>query len=174
MRGRSIPISPARRLVIDFMRLSHDIPLVSVQRRMRLERLMRARSQCAERPLWLAIFTKAYGQVCREFPQLRRAYVKLPWPQFYEYPQATALLPLAVDYRGEESLFAVRIRDPGALPLADVERRILDAKGRPVEQVTEFRRQAAVARLPLLIRRPLQWFGLNLGRQRANHYGRFS
>jgi hypothetical protein len=173
MRGRSIPISPARRLVIDFMRLSRDIPLVSVQRHMHLERLARARSERTERPMWMAIFTKAYGIVSREFPELRRAYVKMPWPRLYEYPQAIALLPVGADYCGEESVFPIRIRDPGAWRLADVDRRIVDAKAASVAQVEEFRRLLGFARLPLPIRYPLAWLALNIGRQRANYFGTF-
>ena len=160
MRGRSMPISPARRLVIDFMRLSQDIPLVSVQRRMHLERAVRARSQCAERPSWMAIFTKAYGVVSEQFPELRRAYVKLPWPRFYEYEKPVALLPLGIDYRSEESIFTIRIGNPGKMRLADVDRTIVAAKTSPVEKVAEFRRLLLVSRLPLPIRYPLQWVSI--------------
>jgi hypothetical protein len=53
MRGRSIPISPGRRLIIDFLRLSRDIPIVSAQRRMQLDRLVSARVRCAARPMWI-------------------------------------------------------------------------------------------------------------------------
>ncbi len=173
MRGRAIPISSARSLVIDFMRLSQDIPLVSVQRRMRLERVLRARSQCAERPLWMSIFTKAYGIVSRQFPELRRAYVKLPWPQFYEYEKPIAMLPLGIEYRGEESIFTIRIGNPGKIRLTDIDRRIVAAKASAVEKVAEFRRLLRISRLPLPIRYPLQWVGLNLGRQRANYFGTF-
>lgn len=173
MRGRSMPISPARRLVMDFMRLSQDIPLVSVQRRMHLERAVRARSQCAERPSWMAIFTKAYGVVSEQFPELRRAYVKLPWPRFYEYEKPVALLPLGIGYRSEESIFTIRIGDPGKMRLADVDRKIVAAKTNPVEKVADFRRLLLVSRLPLPIRYPLQWIALNLGRQRGNYFGTF-
>jgi hypothetical protein len=173
MRGRSIPLSPARRLVVDFLHFSQDIPLVSVQRHMHLERLVRARADRAGRPMWLAIFAKAYGLVSREFPELRRAYVKMPWPHLYEYPQAVGFLPLTGHHLGEESVFAVRIREPGAWRLADVNRKILDAKAAPVEEARKLRHLLAVARLPRLVRRPLQWLALNWGRQRANYFGTF-
>ena len=136
MRGRAIRISPARRLVIDFMRLSRDIPLVSVERRMRLEPVVRARSECAQRPLWMSIFTKAYGTVSRNFPELRRAYVKLPWPHFYEYAKPVAMLPLGIEYCGEEGIFTIRIGNPGAMRLSDIDSRIRNAKAAPIESVS--------------------------------------
>jgi len=173
MRGRAIPISPARRLVIDFMRLSRDIPLVSVERRMHLGPLLRARSQCAQRPLWMTIFTKAYGLVSRNFPELRRAYVKLPWPQFYEYAKPVAMLPLGIEYRGEEGIFTIRIGNPGAMRLADIDSRIRNAKAAPIEKIADFRRLQRVSHLPLPIRYPLQWLALNLGGLRANFFGTF-
>jgi hypothetical protein len=173
MRGRSIPISPVRRFIIDAMRLTRDIPLVSVQRHMRLDRLVRARSQCATRPMWFAIFTKAYGLVSREFPQLRRAYIKLPWPQLYEYPTPVAYLGVGIDYRGEEGVLAVKIKDPGGWPVANIERRILDCKAAPPDEITEFRRQLRIVGLPLPIRFPLEWLALNVGRARAKYFGTF-
>jgi hypothetical protein len=173
MRGRAIRISPARRLVIDFMRLSRDIPLVSVERRMRLEPVVRARSKCAQRALWMSIFTKAYGTVSRNFPELRRAYVKLPWPHFYEYAKPVAMLPLGIEYCGEEGIFTIRIGNPGAMRLSDIDSRIRNAKAAPIEKVADFRRLQRISRLPLPVRYPLQWLGLNLGRQRANFFGTF-
>jgi hypothetical protein len=173
MRGRSIPISPARRVVLDFVRLSRDIPLVAAQRHMRLDRLVQIRAQCVQRPMWFAIFAKAYGLVSRTFPELRRAYVKLPWPQFYEYPVAVALLPVGTDYRGEETVFAVRIKDPGSWSLAEIDRRIRDVKAARSDEVKEFRRLLQIVQLPLPIRAPLQWLFLNIGRLRANYLGTF-
>src|SRR5438445_1735989 len=86
MRGRAIPLSRPRRMVADLMHFAAGVPTVPVQRRMSLAPVVAARSACAERPSWTAIFTKAYALVAAEFPELRRAYVKFPWPQFYEYP----------------------------------------------------------------------------------------
>jgi hypothetical protein len=59
---------------------------VPVQKRMSLAPLVAARAACRERPRWTAIFTKAYSLLAQEFPELRRAYVKIPWPHLYEYP----------------------------------------------------------------------------------------
>jgi len=175
MRGRSIPISPGRRFVIDLMQLSRGVPIVSAQRRMQLGRIVDARARCAARPMWMTIFTKAHGMLNCEFPQLRRSYIKLPWPRLYEYPHPVAAVAVERDYRGEASIFPVKIKDPGRLPLAAIDRIIRDAKSPDGEDVTRSQYWLALnARLPFLIRRPLQWMVLNTGRQRANFFGTFA
>ena len=37
------------------------------------------------RPSWCAIFTKAYAVVAARYPELRRAYLKFPFPRLYEH-----------------------------------------------------------------------------------------
>ena len=83
------------------------------------------------------------------------------------------MLPLGIDYCGEESIFTIRIGNPGAMRLTDIDSRIRNAKAAPVEKVAEFRRLQRISRLPLPVRYPLQWLGLNLGRQRATSSAHF-
>src|SRR5674476_1417868 len=89
MRGRAIRLSVARRMVIDLLHFAAAVPSIPVQRPMSLGPLAAARAACRDRPQWTAIFAKGYALVAREFPDLRRAYLKIPWPHLYEYPQAT-------------------------------------------------------------------------------------
>ena len=92
MRGRAIPLSIHRRMVIDLLYFARGIPTVPVQKRMSLAPLVAARAACRERPRWTVIFTKAYSLLAQEFPELRRAYVKIPWPHLYEYPVSKATI----------------------------------------------------------------------------------
>src|SRR4051794_11443539 len=84
MRGRTIRLSKSRRTVIDLLYFANQLPTVPVQRRMGLAAVVAARAACRGRPQWSAIFTKAYALTARELPELRRAYVKFPWPHLYE------------------------------------------------------------------------------------------
>src|SRR5271163_4901937 len=111
MRGRAIPLSVQRRMVIDLLYFATGIPTVPVQKRMSIGPLVAARTASRERPRWTAIFTKAYGLVAEEFPELRRAYIKLPWPQLYEYPTSTAKILIERDYQGESAVCPVSIKD---------------------------------------------------------------
>lgn len=173
MRGKRIRLSPVRRLVCDLLDASRAVPTVPVQRRMHLGEVVRARAAHAVRPPWSALFTKAYAKVAAVTPELRRAYVKLPWPHLYEYPVSVAGIAVERDYEGEKGVFFGRIRDPEKMALADVAQAIRRFQQAPVESCKDFRRALRFSRLPRLLRRFLWWLGLNIGRQRANFFGTF-
>jgi hypothetical protein len=168
-----IRLSVPRRMVLDLLYFARGIPTVPVQKRMALGPLMVARAACKERPRWTAIFTKAYALMARDFPEFRRAYVKLPWPQLYEYPHSNATVIVERDYQGEPGLFSISIKEPERQPLREIGRQLETGSTAPVESVKDFRRAMNFARLPALIRRPLWWVCLNWGRQRGNYFGTF-
>src|ERR1019366_2235750 len=160
-------------MVIDLLYFARGIPTVPVQKRISLGPLVAARAACGERPRWTAIFTKAYALLAQEVPELRRAYVKIPWAHLYEYPTSKANIIIERDYRGEPSLCPVSIKDPAHRPVGDIGRQIQPATAAPLEEIKDFRRWMRFARLPLPLRRTLWWFGLNIGRQRGNFFGTF-
>ena len=173
MRGRAIRLSVQRRMVIDLLHFARAIPSIPVQKRMSLARLAAARAMCKERPRWTSIFTKGYALVAEEFPELRRAYIKLPWPQLYEYPTSRANILIERDYLGESAICPVSIKDPAHQSLRDIGRLIEHAATAPVEDIKDFRRWMQLARLPRFLRRASWWVGLNWGRQRGNYFGTF-
>ncbi len=173
MRGRAIRLSKPRRMVIDLLYFAKELPTVPVQRRMALASVVAARAACRNRPQWTAIFTKAYALTAREFPELRRAYVKIPWPQLYEYPVSIANIGFERDYRGEPSFFSRCIKDPAGRSLAELQEFIGYGATAPIEEVKDFRRSLLVSNLPRPLRRLLWWIGLNIGRGRGNYFGTF-
>lgn len=173
MRGRAIRLSKPRRMVIDGLYFAKALPTIPVQRRMALASVVAARATCRDRPQWSAIFAKAYALVAREFPELRRAYVKIPWPQLYEYPVSTATIIFERDYQGEPGLFSYLVKDPAGLSLADLRQLIRYGATAPIDEVKDYRRSLRVAGLPRIVRRLLWWVGLNIGRQRGNYFGTF-
>ncbi|MEK1854165.1 MAG: hypothetical protein AAAC48_20460 [Phyllobacterium sp.] len=173
MRGRALKLSAPRRLVNDLMRFSIGIPRVTVQRRMNLGSLVRARMSLHAKPSWTVLFLKGYALLAQEMPELRRAYVKFPWPQLYEYPLSVASIAHEREYDGERVVLLSLIKDPEHRPIAELETLIQVARSRPVLEVKEFRRALGIARIPTPIRRLLMWLGLNIGRQRANRFGTF-
>ena len=173
MRGRAIRLSVPRRMVIDLLYFAAAVPTIPVQRRMSIRPVAAARAACRERPRWTAIFAKAYALVAREFPDLRRAYIKIPWPHLYEYPASNGNIVIERDYRGEPSVFSITVKDPAAYKLTDLSRIIQNATTAPIEDVKDFRRMLRIAGLPRPLRRALWWLGLNIGRQRANYFGTF-
>src|SRR5438034_306448 len=77
--GRSIRLSLPRRFVGDLVHFAHQVPTIPVQRLFNVAALDRLRGQVQQRPSWVALFTKAYGQVAAEFAELRRCYLSFPW-----------------------------------------------------------------------------------------------
>ena len=158
MRGKFIPLSLPRRTVIDLLHFASAIPTVPVQRLMSLQPVVSARAACSDRPRWTAIFVKAYALAAREFPELRRAYIKLPWPTLYEYPLSNASI----------------IKDPAARPLDDIGEILRHASTAPIDAIKDFQRSMRFAALPRPLRRLLWWVALNFGRQRSNFFGTFA
>jgi hypothetical protein len=171
MRGRSIPLSPVRKLVVDLTRL--HAPTVPVQRVMDLTPLVRARARLNDRPPWVAIFTKAYGLLSDELPMLRRAYVKLPTPRLYEYPVSTASIVIERNFGDEMAILTLLMLDPAKLSVSEIGRQIRHAKTAPVAEIISFQRMLDLARWPMPLRRLIWWLGLNIGRQRGNYFGSF-
>ena len=155
------------------MRFSRTIPRITVQRRMNLDPVVQARKGLDPRPSWTAIFLKGYALLSQETPDLRRAYVKLPWPHLYEYPSSIASLAYEREHGSERVVLLDRIKRPESRSLDQLARKIRASQSRPVMQVKEFRRALGMARAPGPIRRFLMWLGLNIGRQRPNYFGTF-
>ncbi len=173
MRGRVVSLSIPRRLICDMMHFAAEVPSIPVQRRMHLALVVDARSVLANRPPWTAIFTKAFGLVAAEMPELRRAYCKFPWPYLYEYPRSVAAVAVERDYEGEKAVFMLRVKDPAERPLTELAAQLRGAMTAPVKEVEEFRRALLLARLPRPLRRFFGWLGLNIGSKRANFFGTF-
>jgi hypothetical protein len=173
MAGRRIPLSRARRLVIDFLHFAASVPTVPVQRRIKLQPIIEFRAALSDRPAWTAIMVKAFALVSAEFPELRRAYCKFPWHHLYEVPTPTASIVVERDYEGEKAIFIGRIKDPASLSLLELTKRLRVFNETPVDEVKDFRRALRMIRYPRPVRRALWWLGLNWGRQRGRHFGTF-
>lgn len=173
MRGRSIKLSIQRRMVIDFVYFARAVPTVPVQKRMSIAELIAARAACRDRPRWTAIFVKAFALVAEEVPELRRAYVKIPWPHLYEYPTSKASIMIERYYRGEPALCPISVKDPARQPLPAIGALLEHASIVPLENLKEFQRWKRLTQVPRPLRRLLWWVGLNHGRQRGNFFGTF-
>jgi hypothetical protein len=171
MRGKFVPLSLARKLVVD-LTLFH-VPSVPVQRAMNVAAIVEARAAAKGKPAMSAIFAKAFALVAEDVPILKRAYIKLPSPRLYEYPISTVSMVVEREYEGEMVVLTTLIRDPAHIPVGKLSDIIRTAKTVPVEQVKSFRRMLDLARWPTPIRRAIWWLGLNIGRQRGNYFGTF-
>jgi hypothetical protein len=170
MRGTVRKITLPRRVVIDLMRASRGVPFVAVRRTLDIARLAAARSALSRRPAWAVIFAKGFAALAREEPRLRTAFLKWPWPRFYEFPQTVATIVVAPD-ASPDGVMLFPIKAPDLASLMDADMSLRKAKSEPISSTPFFRKTLAVTRLPL----PLRWLawtiGLNFGRQRGNFFG---
>jgi hypothetical protein len=173
--GRSVAISPFRRLVCDLMHFSQGTPAVEIERRMDLAEVCAARQRCTPRPNWCGIFSKAFGIVGRTFPELRRCYMQFPWPRFYEHPHSIVSLNIERECRGEPLVLQALIRRPENRTLAQIDAIIRHYQQAPLEGLRWYHRSMALSRVPRPLRRWLWWAALNVfGRRRCHNFGTFS
>jgi hypothetical protein len=143
-----------------------DMARVDVARRVAFRDMMAVRSQLRDPPSWTAIFVKAYAIVAAEVPELRRVYMKYPWPHFYEYSDSMASVLQERQILDDIGVLPLRIRTPDQCPLGELNESIRHAVNAPLEGAGFNRRLVAIARLPLPIRRAFWWIGLNVPRLR--------
>jgi hypothetical protein len=174
VRGRSLKLSIPRRIVIDLMHASRSNPGIPASRRMHLAPLVAARAAACVRMPWPAIFAKAFGLVAHEMPELRRVYLPYPWPRLYEFETSVANIVIERFFGDEPGVLAHMIKDPAGIDLAGIGARIRQVAQSPIQEIVDFRRMIAIARLPRPLRRCIWWIGLNIGRQRANYFGSFA
>jgi hypothetical protein len=170
MRGTVRKISLSRRVIVDLMHVSKNIPFVAVRRTFAIARLAAARKCLRHRPAWAAIFAKAFAILASEQPILRRVYLKWPWPHFYEFPQTVAMIVVAPE-AAPDGVLLFPVKAPDLISLAEADAGIRRAKAQPIESTPFFRKTMAVTRLPGPMRRLAWAIGLNFGRQRGNYLG---
>jgi hypothetical protein len=174
MRGRSIALSPFRRLITDVMRYAIAVPGVPTERVMELGAVIAARNAVPYRPAWAGIFAKACALTAREFPQLRRAYAKWPWPHLYEYRDSIATITINREHNGEACVLPLLVMDPASMPIQTIDTVINRHVQSPVTEIRAFRRAMTIGKLPGFLRRPAMWAGYNMPRWRANYFGTFT
>src|SRR3954469_10146323 len=110
--GRSFRVSHFRRLVVDLMHFSAQVPTVILERPMPLGPLVEARKACDPPPSWYALFTRGFGLVSARAPLLRTSYLKFPWPRFYEHPISVVTGNVAREVAGERVVLYANIEHP--------------------------------------------------------------
>jgi hypothetical protein len=173
MRGKSIALTPMRCFIGDLLYFSSGVPTVPVERRMNLQELVRAYANHSGGLSWTAIFTRAYARVADRVPELRRAYVKLPYPHLYEFPTSVASIAVEREWRGENVVCFGRVKNPAGMTLQALTAVIRGLQQAPVTECKAFRQALWLGSAPWLVRRLLWWVGLNFARQRGNFFGTF-
>jgi hypothetical protein len=109
--------------------------------------LLAARAAVSPRPSFVSCFLRAYALVCMERPELRRCYLKYPWPRLYEHPGTVASVAVEREYNEEKIVLIGRIQVPEELTLQEVDDKLRHLKDDPIEENSVFRRARALLRL---------------------------
>jgi len=153
-------------MVADFMWAVSDAGRVSVTRPVAFRDLITARGQLRAAPSWTAMFVKGFALVAAEIPELRRVYLRMPWPHLYEYADSTVVILHERRIMGDLGLLPLRFHKPNAVPVQQLSEMIRRAAAAPTEETGLHRKLIAIARLPLLLRRLIIGVCLNLPRLR--------
>jgi hypothetical protein len=174
VRGHRVGLSVPRRFVCDLMYASRHAPIITFERRMELAEVVAARQTTARRPAWALLLAKAYAAVAARRPELRRAYLPVPWPHLWEADESVASVAVEREYRGEMGVFFGFLRAPDTRPLAELVTVLDEWRAKPLEEVRPFKRQIKYSRLPLPVRRVLwRWATAWNGRMKAKNFGTF-
>jgi hypothetical protein len=172
--GRTIPLSPLRRVMTDIMHVSRSVPLVAVERRLLIGEVIEARKRTTTRPSWFALFMKAYALVAARRDDLRRSFLTFPWPRLHQHTCNVAHLMIGRHVGDEDVVLGIMIRYPERLPLAEIDAVIRRARTEPIQQIGDFRRFLLMSRLPGPLRRLVFRAGLRMsGNWRARFCGTF-
>lgn len=173
-RGKSVPLSPARRYVCDLMHASRRVPLVAIERTLRLGEVVAARAGCPGRPSWFAIFLKGWGLVADERAELRRSFLTFPRPRLYQHACNVAAVAVARRVGDEDAVLPVQVRYPELRSLRELDAFIRRARTEPVERFGDFRRAMKLSKFPRPCRRLVWWAALEAsGEWRARYAGTF-
>jgi hypothetical protein len=173
-RGIWLSLSPARRMAQEMLRHARRVPSAPMARTFDVSALAAARQQADPAPSWTAIFIRAYGFVCQEFAELRRAFIPWPTAHLYEHPHSTCALVVERSWQGETILLGSKIRAPEHMSMTSIQELIRYYKETPLWQVGDYRQVLRFGRLPWFLRRFAFWQTLYLsGYKRAKRFGTF-
>ncbi len=173
LRGKVIPLSPARRIVAELLHHAKYVPSLPLARDCRIDALVEAR-RARTAVSWTSLFMKAYGLVSQHHPVLRRAYIPYPYARFYEHPHSTCTVLIEREWQGEPVVLGAKVVAPETTPLALLNEHLRRFREDDVLSVSPFRQVLRMGRQPWLLRRFAFWSSLYFsGYKRAKRFGTF-
>ena len=160
--GRTISLSPYRRLMADWLGFSWAIPLVTIERRIQIPEVVSARAAAAPKPGWLPCILKAFSIANREVPDFRRAFMTFPFRRLYEHATSTAAILVERDVNGESVAYTYRLSRLEDRSLAEIDARIRTVKTDPLASVSAFRGTDRFVRFPYLVRQIAIWIAMRV------------
>jgi len=172
VKGKVIPLSPARRLVHELMHHAKKVPSLPLSRTFLIPDLVDLRTSISNPPSWFAVFMKAYGIVAQQIPELRHAFLPYPYARLYEHPTTTCTVLVEREFQGEPIVLAAKIRAPENSSLLAIDQHLRSFREKPLAEISEFRQLLRLGRVPGFCRRFVFWSSLYWsGAKRAKRLG---
>jgi hypothetical protein len=146
-------ISPPRRVTIDMLSLTRDVPTIPVQRTIQLGGVVAARQALSDRPSWASIFIRAFALTAKRHPELRRVYVPGRSAHLWESDESVAMVAIERVYETEPVVFIARIKSPESRTLAQLDQEIDYFKNAPLETIGPFQRTILLGKFPSFLRK---------------------
>ena len=138
-KGICLPLSPARKVVMELMHHARKVPSIPLSRTFNVAGLVAARQEAAQPPSWVAIFMRAWALAAQKHPELRRALIPWPWKHLYEHPQSEAAVLIERDWEGEKVVLGAKVHAPERATLQEITLHLRYFKDTPVLEVSPFR-----------------------------------
>jgi hypothetical protein len=173
-RGKPVPLSLGRRLIVEHCHFSSLTQKGVFTKKLGIAPLLNALANNPAKPPLTVVFLKAFALIANTMPELRRTYIKLPWPQLHELDYSIGMLPITREMDGEEVVLMAQFRDPAQESFADLASSLAYQKTSPIRSVKNFNRALKFVALPWPLRRIAFWIGLNSARHKPKFFGTFA
>ncbi len=170
--GRTISLSPHRRLVNELLVHAKRVPSNPIERDCQISEIAELREQLRVAPSWQAIFIKAFGIVNQRFPELRRAWIPFPYARIYEHPHCEVAVLVEREWQGEKIVLAAKIQQPENMSIDLIHSHLHRFQYEDIWLISPFRQLLRLAKMPWALRRFLFWSTLYVsGSKRAKRFG---
>ena len=174
-RGRKIPLTSGRKVVMEILYHANKVPALPLAASLDVSAVMRARKASPVAISWTSIFMRAYGLLSQRRPELRRCYIRWPYPHLYEHPFSQCVALIEREWENEAVVMGARFRAPEWQSLPEIDAHLLEVRTLPVWEVSCFRQLLRLGQLPGWFRRFAFWQSLYLsGAKRSKRFGTFS
>jgi hypothetical protein len=99
---KRLRLSCNRSLVLDLIALCDRQAYFPLEKTFDVAELAALRNAIPRRVSWPILFMKAYAMVAAVTPELRRAFIRWPWPHLCEYPVNVGMLAVNRQLAGED------------------------------------------------------------------------
>ncbi len=135
-----MPLSTARKFLIDLFWIAKRVPVSVIAGRIHLASLIAARNNCVAPPPFTVMFAKALAQIAGNIPELRQNYVRYPVPHLYETFQSSVSILIEREIDGASSVMPVLLKSPDTAALDELAWQLSAAKNDPQTEVRHIQR----------------------------------